>query len=148
MVRTRTPRSGAAALAARRAALPAIVVAAALAMAAPGGAHAQPDRWDGTDKAWHVGASAPFGALGAALAGREGASGERLLYGTLVGSLPGLAKELADARRPGQRASGRDLTANLVGAALGALLADCCLIRPLARGDRVDGVGVEYRVDF
>ena len=37
---------------------------------------------------------------------------------------------------------------NVAGAALGALVADCCLIRPIARGDRIDGVGVEYRIEF
>jgi hypothetical protein len=36
----------------------------------------------------------------------------------------------------------------VLGAALGALVADCCLIRPLTRGDRIDGIGVEYRIDF
>jgi len=126
----------------------AAAVALALGALAPDIARAQADRWSGGDKALHVGVSAPFGVLGATLAGRDGTTGERLLVGTLVGSLPGLAKEVADARRVGHDPSAKDMAANLIGAALGALLADCCLIRPLSRGDRVDGVGIEYRVDF
>ena len=73
---------------------------------------------------------------------------EDVLYGTLLGSLPGLAKELADARSPRGDASARDMAVNVVGAAIGAMLADCCLIRPIARNDRLDGVGVEYRIEF
>jgi VanZ family protein len=106
------------------------------------------DRWSGADKALHVGMSAPFGAIGASLAPADAGTGTRLLWGAALGSLPGLAKEAIDLQRQGGTASARDLAANLAGAALGALFADCCLIRPIARGDRLDGVGVEFRVPF
>jgi uncharacterized protein YfiM (DUF2279 family) len=105
------------------------------------------DSWVGTDKAMHLGLSAPFGMFGATFAGAEASTATRLAYGTLIGSLPGLAKELSDMRGRGDP-SARDMAFNVLGAALGALVADCCLIRPLARGDRIDGIGVEYRIDF
>jgi VanZ family protein len=111
-------------------------------------AQAQSDGWTGTDKALHLGLSAPFGAFGATLAPKDAGTGQRLLYGTVLGALPGLAKELSDRARPGATASAKDMAFNVLGAALGAAVADCCLIRPLARGDRIDGVGVEYRIEF
>ena len=111
-------------------------------------AQAQPDRWNGSDKALHLGLSAPFGAYAATFAPPGAGTGRRLLVGTTLGALPGLAKELADLNRPGATASMKDMTFNVLGAALGALVADCCLIRPIERGDRIDGVGVEYRIDF
>jgi putative lipoprotein len=123
-------------------------VAAALAAAFAAPALAQTNPWAGSDKALHAGISAPLGMIGASIAGGAASAGERVLYGTMLGSLPGLAKELVDAQRPGGDASYRDMAFNVVGAALGALLADCCLIRPYMRGDRLDGIGVEYRIDF
>lgn len=127
----------------------ALVAALAAACAAPEArAQGQQDRWIGPDKALHFGVSAPFGALGAALVPRDAGTGPRLLYGAVLGSLPGLAKEVSDFRRPGADASPRDMAFNVLGAAFGALVADCCLIRPIARGDRVDGVGIEYRIGF
>lgn len=120
----------------------------ALALGAGSVAAQSADRWSGGDKALHVGMSAPFGAVGASLAPADAGTGTRLLWGAALGSLPGLAKEVIDLQRLGGTASARDLAANLAGATLGALFADCCLIRPIARGDRVDGVGVEFRVPF
>ena len=106
------------------------------------------DRWGGPDKALHFGVSAPLGAIGAGFAPKDAGTGQRLLYGAAIGALPGLAKELADARRPGGDPSARDMAFNVLGAAVGALFADCCLLRPISRGDRIDGIGVEYRIDF
>ena len=126
----------------------AAALVAAFALGAGPVAAQSADSWTGSDKAMHVGLSAPFGAVGASLAPADAGTGTRLLWGAAIGSLPGLAKEVIDLQRPGATASARDLAANLAGAALGALLADCCLIRPIARGDRVDGVGVEFRVPF
>lgn len=124
------------------------VIAAGLALGAASAIAQSDDSWTGPDKMLHVGVSAPFGALGASFAPAHAGTGTRLLWGTAIGALPGLAKEVVDLQRPGATASLRDVAANLVGAALGALVADCCLIRPLGRGDRVDGVGVEMRVPF
>jgi VanZ family protein len=125
----------------------ALAAAIAAAFAAPD-ARAQTDGWTSPDKALHFGLSAPFGAFAATLAPKDAGTGQRMLYGAALGALPGLAKELSDARRSGADASARDMAFNVLGAAVGALLADCCLIRPIARGDRIDGVGVEYRVEF
>jgi putative lipoprotein len=124
------------------------LVAALAAASAASDAQAQQDRWSSPDKALHFGVSAPFGALGAAFAPKDAGTAQRLFYGAVLGSLPGLAKEVSDFRRPDADASTKDMALNVLGAAFGALVADCCLIRPIARGDRVDGVGIEYRVDF
>ncbi|MFO0462390.1 MAG: hypothetical protein ACK50I_24835 [Burkholderiales bacterium] len=135
----------------RARALRALAVATAIAGAAAAhGARAQakPDSWTGSDKALHAGVSAPLGAMGAALAPPGAGTAQRLLYGTALGALPGLAKELADLNRPGATPSMKDMAFNVLGAALGAAVADCCLIRPLASGDRIDGIGIEYRIGF
>jgi putative lipoprotein len=145
--RTDGARSAAAHLPVTRAIMRGAVAAALVGMLAVP-ALAQSDAWTSPDKALHAGFSASFGMIGASLAGGAGSAGERVLYGTMLGSLPGLAKELADAQRPGGDASYRDMVFNVVGAALGALLADCCLIRPYLRGDRIDGIGIEYRIEF
>jgi VanZ family protein len=127
---------------------PAALLLAVAAMLGPSAAGAQStDAAFGTDKALHFGLSAPFGMLGASFAGADASTATRLAYGTLIGSLPGLAKELYDMQGRGDP-SARDMAFNVLGAALGALVADCCLIRPLTRGDRIDGIGVEYRIDF
>jgi len=113
-----------------------------------GPAFGQSDSWTGADKRAHLALSAPFGALGAWLAGSAASPAERVLYGTMIGALPGLAKELVDLRTRGAVASYKDMAFNVAGAALGALLSDCCLVRPYTRGDRIDGVGIEYRIEF
>jgi putative lipoprotein len=128
----------------RRAA--ATVVAAGALLAAPA-AHAQVDSWTGQDKLKHFGVSAQLGALGMSMIPARASTTERILYGTLIGSLPGLAKELADFGGRGTP-SMRDMAFNLLGAAVGAAFADCCMVRPIARGDRIDGVGIEYRIQF
>ena len=84
------------------------------------------DDWLGADKATHAGVSFAL-AAGGALALRAGMDASRsdaraLAVGTTLAL--GVTKEVADARRP--RAplfSWRDLAANAVGAALGALAA-------------------------
>ncbi|HYF59926.1 MAG TPA: hypothetical protein VEA81_13320 [Burkholderiaceae bacterium] len=125
----------------------AIAVAAAAGLGAPA-AHAQSDSWFGRDKAAHAGVSAPIGAYAAGLAGPDASTAQRVALGTVIGGLPGLAKEFVDMRTPGRDPSARDMVANLAGAALGALLVDCCIVRPLTRHGRVDGIGIEYRLDF
>ncbi len=76
---------------------------------------------DNSDAALHAGLSAVFGAAGETFLHyhtKLEAPG-RVLLGTLAGSLPGLAKELAD-----NRFSGSDMAADLAGALLGALAAN------------------------
>jgi uncharacterized protein YfiM (DUF2279 family) len=141
----RTAFAARAAAAGRAAALAALASGAMLVAPA---AHAQADAWTGPDKVKHFGMSAPLGMVGSAMVPREAPFAQRVLYGTLLGSLPGLAKELSDMGRPGATASMKDMTFNVLGAALGASLAECCLIRPLGRGERIDGIGVEYRIEF
>lgn len=133
--------------AALRAAAAATLAAGAL--LAPAAASAQSaDPWFGQDKVKHFGMSAPLGMMGSAMIPQRASATERILYGTLLGSLPGLAKELSDLGRPGSTASMKDMAFNVLGAALGASLGDCCLIRPFASGDRIDGVGIQYRISF
>ena len=133
---------------AMRRVLATVALAGIAALATPGARAQSTDSWVGADKAKHFGMSAPLGMFGSALIPRDATLSQRVMYGTLLGSLPGLAKELSDYGRPGSTPSARDMAFNVLGAALGASLAECCLIRPFARGDRVDGVGVEYRIEF
>ena len=108
------------------------------------------DSWTSPDKANHFAVSAPLGAFGASFAGPSASLGMRVLYGTLIGSLPGLAKEFADTRNPNATPSARDMAFNIAGAAFGAMFADRIVIRPVAAtgSDRVDGMVIQYRVDF
>ncbi len=129
----------------------ALAASALLVSFGAGEAYAQSsDPWTSPDKAMHFAASAPLGAIAASLSGPSASTGMRLLYGTLIGSLPGLAKELADSRNVKADASSRDMVFNVAGAALGALLADWVLIKPMASTgrDRVDGVTIEYKIEF
>jgi VanZ family protein len=76
---------------------------------------------DNGDTALHVGISSLFGAAGETYFHYKTdleAPG-RVLLGTFVGSLPGLAKELTDSRF-----SGSDMAADVAGAFLGALVAN------------------------
>jgi hypothetical protein len=76
---------------------------------------------DGGDFALHAGISSLFGAAGETFFHYKTdleAPG-RVLLGTVVGSLPGLAKELTD-----DRFSGTDMAADVGGAFIGALIAN------------------------
>ena len=109
------------------------------------------DSWAGQDKMMHFGMSAPLGILGVGVADRLGFSGkvERVVVGATIGMMPGLAKEWADRYNPRATASAKDMLFNMLGAALGASIADCCTVRALAsRRDRPDGLAVEYRISF
>lgn len=76
---------------------------------------------DSGNTALHAGISSLFGAAGETYlhyhADLEAPA--RVLLGTVAGSLPGLAKELAD-----NRFSGSDMAADVAGAFLGALVAN------------------------
>jgi hypothetical protein len=88
--------------------------------------------------------SALLGMMGSAMIPERASSTERIVYDPLLGSLPGLAKELSDIGRLGSTPSMTGMAFNLLGASFG----DCGLIRPFASGDRIDGVGIRYRIAF
>lgn len=77
------------------------------------------DAWTGHDKVQHFAVSAPFGALGAYIA-RD--SEHPVVYGALLGSIPGLAKELYDGSCRSGGFSYKDLAADVAGALTGAAL--------------------------
>jgi uncharacterized protein YfiM (DUF2279 family) len=124
-------------------------VLAAGALASPS-AFAQSDSWTGQDKLKHFGVSAPMGLLGATFAGPNASTYERVLYGALIGSLPGVFKELTDLRTPGSSPSLKDMSFNIAGAAIGALMGDsCCMIRPYTtRADKIDGIAIDFKISF
>jgi uncharacterized protein YfiM (DUF2279 family) len=78
------------------------------------------------DKTAHFGISALFGA-GAETVLHYRTDLEdvpRVAIATVLGSLPGLAKEIADSQEDGNEFSGRDLGADIAGAFTGALLSN------------------------
>ncbi|BAN21877.1 hypothetical protein [Caballeronia insecticola] len=75
------------------------------------------DDWTGSDKLVHLAASAPFGALGAYLT-RDTA--HPVIYGTLIGTAPGFAKEVLDGTCRTDGFSYKDLAADALGALIGA----------------------------
>ncbi len=78
------------------------------------------DNWTGTDKLEHFAASAPFGAFGAYLT-RD--TGHPVIYGTLIGSTPGLVKEVIDGTcRSDGFSYKKDLTADVLGSLVGTSL--------------------------
>ncbi|WP_109483398.1 hypothetical protein [Paraburkholderia sp. C35] len=77
------------------------------------------DSWTGTDKLEHFAVSAPFGALGAYLM-RD--TEHPIVYGTLIGTLPGFAKEMIDGTCRTDGFSYKDLAADTLGALTGAAL--------------------------
>jgi len=76
------------------------------------------------DKTAHFGLSALFGAGAETVLHyrTDFEDVERVALGTLLGSIPGLAKEIIDSRQDGNEFSGRDLTADVAGAFSGAFL--------------------------
>lgn len=78
------------------------------------------------DKTAHFGLSALFGAGAETVLHykTDFEDVERVTLGTLLGSVPGLAKEIIDSRQDGNEFSGRDLTADVAGAFSGAFLSN------------------------
>ena len=76
------------------------------------------------DKTAHFGLSALFGAGAETVLHyrTDLESVHRVAVGTLLGSVPGLAKEIADSQQDGNEFSGSDLTADVAGAFFGAFL--------------------------
>lgn len=75
------------------------------------------DSWTGSDKLAHMAVSAPFGALGGYLT-RD--SEHPIVYGTLIGTGPGLVKEIVDGTCRTDGFSYKDLAADALGAWIGA----------------------------
>ena len=78
------------------------------------------------DKIAHFGLSALFGAGAETILHyrTDFEDVERVALGTLLGSVPGLAKEIIDSQEDGNEFSARDLTADVAGAFSGALLSN------------------------
>ncbi len=119
-----------------------------LAIFSPSMAEIRQDSWVGMDKANHFGVSAPLGMFGASMAGKSADSADQFLYGTLIGALPGIAKEFYDIGRPGSTASLKDMAWNLLGAATGSMSSRWFAVTPMTYRDRVDGLRVQFRIDF
>ena len=78
------------------------------------------------DKAAHFGISAVFGAGAETFLHyrTDFDDLELVALGTLLGSVPGLGKEIIDSQQNGNEFSGRDLAADVAGAFTGALLSN------------------------
>lgn len=102
------------------------------------------DGWGGSDKAKHFTVSAVAGAFGAYFAQD---TRHPVLYGTLLGSVPGLLKELSDGCRAGGSGfSGKDMAYNIAGAFVGARLGMWSLSYQKQSGKDVVTIG--YRQSF
>nr|WP_321784679.1 hypothetical protein [Paraburkholderia sp. J94] len=77
------------------------------------------DSWTGSDKLAHFGVSVPFGAIGGWLA-RD--TDHPVIYGTLIGTVPGFLKEALDGTCRTDGFSYKDLFADALGALTGAWL--------------------------
>ena len=97
------------------------------------------DSWTGTDKLEHFGVSTPFGALGGWLM-RD--TDHPVIYGTLIGTIPGLAKETLDGTCRTDGFSPKDLFADALGALTGAWLAHWALM--YSRDSRNKTFGLQY----
>lgn len=101
------------------------------------------DSWTGTDKLEHFGVSVPFGALGAYIA-RD--SEHPIIYGSLIGTIPGLAKEAFDGTCKNNGFSYKDLAADFIGSLTGAVLGNYAI--NYYRDPHGTTVGVSYHKTF
>ena len=101
------------------------------------------DGWFQSDKLKHFAVSAPFGALGAYLT-RD--TEHPVIYGTLIGTIPGLIKEGIDGTCRSSGFSYKDLAADIAGALSGALLTHWAI--SLSRDARGHTVAISYRGRF
>jgi putative lipoprotein len=101
------------------------------------------DSWTGSDKLEHMGVSAPFGALGAYVT-RD--TDHPVIYGTLLGATPGLAKEIIDGTCRSDGFSYKDLTADVVGSLIGASLTHWAIM--YQRDQHSTTVGLRYSTVF
>jgi hypothetical protein len=81
---------------------------------------------DSETDALHFGLSAVFGAATESYFHYKTKAGtaERIIYGTVLGSLPGLGKEIADGSQEDNHFSGRSYAIDVAGAFVGAVLAN------------------------
>ena len=101
------------------------------------------DSWTGTDKLEHFAVSAPFGALGAYVM-RD--TQHPIVYGTLIGTVPGFAKEMIDGTCTTDGFSYKDLAADVLGALTGAALTHWAIT--YHRNARGTTVGLAYSNRF
>lgn len=103
------------------AAMACVSVAAVAVIVATEPAQAQ-DQWTGPDKAKHVAGSAALGAVaGVAVTDKQTAFA--------LAMVPGVAKEVHDATRPGGSGwSWKDLAADALGAAVGVYVGNCVIV--------------------
>lgn len=78
------------------------------------------------NEALHFGVSTILGAAGETIIHHKTKMGaaERIGYGTVLGSLPGLAKEIIDSTKNDNHFSGKDMAANVAGAFVGSVIAN------------------------
>jgi uncharacterized protein YfiM (DUF2279 family) len=117
------------------------------------------DAWHGKDKAEHFTVSMGLGMLGASFFSDAQTPANQFLYGTLLGSMPGLIKEIRDIHHHGANASYKDMTFNVLGAATGAAVAALMnsftdttqtkwTIIPTSTKNQMNGIVFQYRVEF
>jgi len=117
------------------------------------------DAWHGKDKAEHFTVSMGLGMLGASFFSDAQTPANQFFYGTLLGSMPGLIKEIRDIHHHGSNASYKDMTFNVLGAATGAAIAALMnsftdtpqtqwTIIPTSTKNQMNGVVFQYRVQF
>jgi hypothetical protein len=71
----------------------------------------------------------------------------RLLVGTLLGTVPGLAIEIADSTNDAGFSVG-DLVADFLGSAVGALITDKLILKPVVQTGPEKQVGLEFGRNF
>jgi putative lipoprotein len=117
------------------------------------------DAWHGKDKAEHFTVSMGLGMIGASFFSGAQSPANQFLYGTLIGSMPGLIKEIRDIHHHGSNASYKDMTFNVLGAATGAAIATLMnsftdthqtkwTIIPTSTKNQMNGVVFQYRTEF
>jgi len=76
--------------------------------------------------ALHMGLSSIFGAVSESILHHNTNLGgtERVLYGTIIGSFPGFAKEVIDSTHKDNYFSGSDMAADIAGVFIGAVIAN------------------------
>jgi hypothetical protein len=76
--------------------------------------------------ALHIGLSAIFGAAGESYLHYKTNLGtaERIVYGTIIGSVPGFTKELVDSTQGDNSFNGEQMAANVLGALVGSVIAN------------------------
>lgn len=101
------------------------------------------DSWAGSDKLEHAAVSAPFGAIGGWLM-RD--TDHPVIYGTLIGTAPGLLKETLDGTCRTDGFSYKDLFADAIGALTGAWLAHWAVT--YTHGSKARTFGLRYNDVF